>query len=82
VGWALKTEAINRKAPHDCQDTRGFSEQENFMATQNKASKQTNKTSAPQTGNLAREIQREKAEKKEVAGRHKNDGQKDHKGSR
>ena len=52
------------------------------MARQNKASKQPNKTSAPQTGNLAREIQREKAEKKEVAGRHKNDGQKDHKGSR
>jgi hypothetical protein len=73
---------MNRKPRQDRHDTRGISEQEKFMAKQNKDSKQTSKTSTPQTGNLAREIQREKAEKKEVAGRHKNDGQKDHKGSR
>jgi hypothetical protein len=53
------------------------------MTRQNKDSKPSNKkTNPPQTGGLAKEMQREKAEKKEVAGRHKNDGQKDHKGSR
>ena len=53
------------------------------MAQQNKDPRQADKkTNSPQTGNLARQIQRKKAEKKEVAGRHKNDGQKDHKGSR
>ena len=40
------------------------------------------KANPPRTSGLAKEMQREKAERKEVAGRHKNDGQKDHKGSR
>jgi hypothetical protein len=53
------------------------------MKPQNKTSKPTSKKANPsQTGGLAKEMQREKAERKEVAGRHKNDGQKDHKGSR
>ena len=53
------------------------------MKGKNKISKPASKkTSPPQTTGLAREMQREKAELKEVAGRHKNDGQKDHKGSR
>jgi hypothetical protein len=52
------------------------------MKAQNKTSRPANKkTNPPETG-LAKEMQREKAERKEVAGRHKNDGQKDHKGSR
>lgn len=38
-------------------------------------------TIPPAKGNLTQE-QREKAEVKEVAGRHKGDGQKDHKGRR
>ncbi|MEO8158286.1 MAG: hypothetical protein ABI648_10865 [Betaproteobacteria bacterium] len=36
----------------------------------------------PQTSDLSKEKQREKAEQREVAGRHKGDGQKDHKGRR
>jgi hypothetical protein len=38
------------------------------------------KTTPPKTDDVAR--QKQKAEQKEVAGRHKNDGQKDHKGRR
>jgi hypothetical protein len=53
------------------------------MKAKNKTSMTANKKpDPPQTTDLAREMQREKAERKEVAGRHKNDGQKDHKGSR
>ena len=40
------------------------------------------KPTLPQTDKLVKQEQREKAEKQEVAGRHKNDGQKDHKGRR
>jgi hypothetical protein len=57
--------------------------QEIFMKAKNKTSTPASKKpDPPQTTDLAREMQREKAERKEVAGRHKNDGQKDHKGSR
>ena len=53
------------------------------MKAQNKTPRPAGKkTNPPQTTDLAKETQREKAERKEVAGRHKNDGQKDHKGSR
>lgn len=53
------------------------------MKPQNKDPKQANKkTTPPRADKIAKENQREKAEGKEVAGRHKNDGQKDHKGSR
>jgi hypothetical protein len=52
------------------------------MAQQNKGPGQNKKTTPPQADKVAKENQREKAERKEVAGRHKNDGQKDHKGSR
>jgi hypothetical protein len=57
-------------------------QQEKFMAQQNKGPGQNTKTTPPGADKIAKEQQREKAEKKEVAGRHKNDGQKDHKGSR
>ncbi len=40
------------------------------------------KTTIPPAKDLLKQKQREKAEAKEVAGRHKNDGQKDHKGRR
>ena len=52
------------------------------MAQQDKGPNQKGKTTPPRADKVAKEEQREKAEKKEVAGRHKNDGQKDHKGSR
>ena len=52
------------------------------MAQQNKGPNQGGKTKTPRADKVAKEQQREKAERKEVAGRHKNDGQKDHKGSR
>ena len=52
------------------------------MAQQNKGRNQGSKTTTPRADKVAKEQQREKAERKEVAGRHKNDGQKDHKGSR
>lgn len=52
------------------------------MAQKNKGPSQNRKTTPPGADKVARENQREKAEGKEVAGRHKNDGQKDHKGSR
>lgn len=52
------------------------------MAQKNKGPAQKGKTTPPQADKVAKENQREKAERKEVAGRHKNDGQKDHKGSR
>jgi hypothetical protein len=57
-------------------------QQENFMAQKNKGPSQNKKTTPPRADKIAKENQREKAEGKEVAGRHKNDGQKDHKGSR
>jgi hypothetical protein len=53
------------------------------MTRQNKDPNQTNKkTKPPQTDDIVKQKQRQKAEEQEVAGRHKNDGQKDHKGSR
>ena len=55
---------------------------EQFMAQQNKGPNQSRKTTPARADKVAKENQREKAEKKEVAGRHKSDGQKDHKGSR
>ena len=52
------------------------------MARNNKGPSQNRKTTAPGADKVAKENQREKAEGKEVAGRRKNDGQKDHKASR
>ncbi len=52
------------------------------MAQQNKGPGPNRKTTSAPADKTARENLREKAEKKEIAGRHKNDGQKDHKGSR
>jgi hypothetical protein len=40
------------------------------------------KVNAPQTDEMAKQKERQKAEEQEVAGRHKNDGQKSHKGRR
>ena len=40
------------------------------------------KPDLPRTNDLLKQKQMEKAEQQEVAGRHKNDGQKDHKGRR
>lgn len=39
-------------------------------------------TKPPQSDDIAKQKQRQKAEEQEVAGRHKNDGQKGHKGRR
>ena len=51
------------------------------MTPKDKEPKQSNKnTRPPQTDDAAK--QKQKAEQKEVAGRHKNDGQKGHKGRR
>jgi hypothetical protein len=51
------------------------------MTRKDKDLNQTNKnTRPPQTDDVAK--QKQKAEQKEVAGRHKNDGQKGHKGRR
>jgi hypothetical protein len=52
------------------------------MAQKKKAPSQGRKPTTPRTDKVAKENQREKAEGKEVAGRHKNAGQKDHKGAR
>ena len=53
------------------------------MAKQDKDPKQTEKNVGPsQAGELAKQAERQKAEAQEVAGRHKNDGQKSHKGRR
>lgn len=54
------------------------------MAAKKKASGQSKKMKAkvPQPGGFAGKMQREKAEAKEISGRHKNAGQKDHKGAR
>jgi hypothetical protein len=53
------------------------------MRQQNKDSDHgSKKPDLPQTNDLLKQEQREKAEQKEIAGRHKNDGQKDHKGRR
>ena len=51
------------------------------MTQQKKDPNQTSKApQPPQADAAAKEAQREKAEVREVAGRHKNDGQKGHKG--
>jgi hypothetical protein len=56
---------------------------ENFMAKPNKDSGQSKKKpQSPPADDMARNKQRQKAEVQEVAGRHKNQGQKDHKGRR
>ena len=53
------------------------------MKEQTKDPKQTNKIPEhPPADDIVKEAQREKAEVKEVAGRHKNDGQISHKGRR
>lgn len=48
------------------------------MAQQDKETVRNRKTTPPRSDKVAKENQREKAERKEVAGRHKNIGQKDH----
>ena len=51
------------------------------MTQQNKdRNKGDNK--APRTDDIAKQKEKQKAEEQEVAGRHKNDGQKGHKGRR
>ena len=53
------------------------------MAKQDKDPNQTDKKpKGPQQDDMDKEKQRQKAEEQEVAGRHKNDGQKGHKGRR
>lgn len=47
-----------------------------------KSKKQFQKPLQPQPYNMEEELNKQKAETREVAGRHKNDGQKDHKGAR
>jgi hypothetical protein len=52
------------------------------MTPKDKAPNQTNRNTKPPQDDVAKQKQKQKAEKQEVAGRHKNDGQKDHKGRR
>jgi len=53
------------------------------MAQQDKNPGQSGKKpSIPPADNVVKQDQREKAETREVAGKHKNDGQKNHKGRR
>ena len=53
------------------------------MKAQDKTAKTAGKrTAAPKTDAVTKEVQRETAATREVAGRHKNDGPKDHKGRR
>ena len=54
------------------------------MTQQDKDPIQSNKkkTKPPEANDTLKQEQRQKAEEQEVAGRHKNDGQKDHKGRR
>lgn len=53
------------------------------MTQQNKNANQPGKKpSIPRSDEALKQEQREKAETQEVAGKHKNDGQKDHKGRR
>ena len=53
------------------------------MPKQDKNRKQSEKNLGPsQVGELAKQGERQKAEAQEGAGRHKNDGQKGHKGRR
>ena len=55
--------------------------QENDMAKHNKdVNQQPQKSKPPRVDEVAK--QKQKAEEQEVAGRHKNDGQNDHKGNR
>ena len=55
--------------------------QENFMKQKAKNGNQKQMKSQPSTTD-GLNSQKQKAETKEVVGRHKNDGQKDHKGAR
>jgi len=56
---------------------------ENFMAKPSKDSDQSKKKpQSPLADDMIKEKQRQKAEVQEVAGRHKNEGQKGHKGRR
>ena len=52
------------------------------MTKNEKGQNQSNKNSRPPQEDVTKQKQKQKAEGQEVAGRHKNDGQKDHKGSR
>jgi hypothetical protein len=56
---------------------------ENVMKEQNRDPTRIERPPAPpQADDTVKQAQREKAEVKEVAGRHKNDGQQGHKGRR
>jgi len=53
------------------------------MKPQDKDPNQPNRTTKPpRADEIAKQKQRQEAEGQEVAGRHRNDGQKDHKGRR
>jgi len=53
------------------------------MKPKDKNPNQPNRTTKPpRADEIAKQKQRQKAEGQEVAGRHRNDGQKDHKGRR
>jgi hypothetical protein len=56
--------------------------EEKFMTKSEKGPNQSNKNSRPPQEDVTKQKQKQKAEGQEVAGRHKNDGQKDHKGRR
>jgi hypothetical protein len=60
-----------------------YPSQEHCMTQQTKNTNPPGKKpSIPHSDEAAKQEQREKAETQEVAGKHKNDGQKDHKGRR
>ena len=52
------------------------------MTPKAKAARPAATNTTPPRDNVAKQKQKQEAEKREVAGRHKNDGQKDHKGRR
>jgi len=52
------------------------------MTKSEKGPNQSNRNSRPPQEDVTKQKQKQKAEVQEVAGRHKNDGQKDHKGRR
>jgi hypothetical protein len=52
------------------------------MTPKDKVPTQTKRNTKPPRDGVAKQEQKQKAEKQEVAGRHKQDGQKDHKGRR
>jgi hypothetical protein len=79
----MPTSAKRAASGHDKRAHTNHLKQENEMTQQNRVPGQTGKKpSIPPTDNVAKQDQKEKAETQEIAGKHKNDGQKDHKGRR